>query len=110
MRITSTPATEVETTEHDGYTTTVTPDGTVDLGGSIFHVQRLTIQFEGQEPTTETHLIGARGSLYLLRPFLERNGDTGIRQVISLNTGAPFRKRGNEVRVVEIAGVIEVVA
>lgn len=107
MRITTTPATETTTYRDGDFTATTIPDGTVTLSGSIFHVQRFITQIDGQEPTTETHLIGARGSQYLLRRYIERKGDSGIRQVISLNTGAVYRKQGNEIRVIEIAGVIE---
>ena len=108
MRITSTPATEVTTHPlSDGGTMTVTPDGSVCLGTTTYAVQRNTYVHPGADIRTETHIIGPKGSVYLLRPFIERGGDTGLRQVISLNTGAALRRRGNEVRVIEIAGVIE---
>lgn len=86
---------------------TTTDHGTTELRGTTFQVQRLTFNYVSGEETTETHLIGARGARYLLRPFLERGGDSGIRELISLTSGAPWRKRGNAVRVIEIAGVIE---
>lgn len=91
----------------DGGTMTVVPDGTVTLGTSIFEVRRFTFAYPGSKERFETHLIGKRGSTYLLRPYMERNGDSGIRQVISLNTGAPLRQQGNVVEAIEIAGVIE---
>lgn len=86
---------------------TTTQDGTVTLRGTTFNVERMTISYADGTETTETHLIGARGAVYLLRPFLERDGDSGIRELISLKSGAPWRKHGNAVRVIEIAGVIE---
>jgi hypothetical protein len=33
----------------------------------------------------------------MLRRLIERKGDTGLRQVISLKSGAPLRVQGNEV-------------
>lgn len=108
MRMKTSPLTETVTHPmHDGGTLTVSPDGTVVLAGSTFTIHRLRFEHGDGQVRQETHLVGSRGSSYLLRPYIERNGDTGIRQVVSLNTGAPWRKRGNEIRVIEIAGVIE---
>lgn len=59
--------------------------------------------------STELHLAGPRGATYFLRGFIERGGDTGLRQVISWKSGQPLRQRGNEIRVVRIGDVIEVV-
>lgn len=86
---------------------TTTDHGETELRGTKFQVQRLTFTYDDGDENTETHLIGARGTRYLLRPFLERGGDTGIRELISLSSGAPWRKRGNTIRVIEIAGMIE---
>lgn len=94
-------------TADNGYTVTSTPDGTVTLGKSTFTVVRIATTDPDGDTRHETHLIGARGARYLLRRYRERNGDTGIRQVISLGSGAPMRKRGNEVRVIEVGGIIE---
>ena len=107
MRIVTTPATETQVYENGGFRTVTVPDGTVTISGSIFHVQRVTTSSEEYGTRTETHLIGARGTVYLARPYMERKGDSGIRQVVSLNTGAPLRKHGNEIRVIEIGGIIE---
>lgn len=108
MRIKAAKVSEVEVHEMtDGGTMTVAPDGEVKLGPSVFEVRRFRFEHPDSEPRFETHLIGKRGATYLLRPYLEKNGDSGLRQVISLNTGAPLRQKGNEVRVIEIAGVIE---
>lgn len=108
MRVKAQQLTETEVHEmSDGGTMTVVPDGEVVLGSSVFEVRRFTFDHPGSEMRFETHLIGKRGATYLLRPYLEKKGDSGLRQVISLNTGAPLRQKGNEVRVIEIAGVIE---
>lgn len=108
MRVKAQQMDSVEVHEmSDGGTMTVSPDGEVTLGSSTFEVRRFTFDHPGDEPRFETHLIGKRGATYLLRPYLEKNGDSGIRQVISLNTGAAMRRKGNEVKVIEIAGVIE---
>lgn len=108
MRIKAEKVSEVEVhSMSDGGTMTVFPDGEVKLGSATFEVHRFVFEHPGSEPRFETHLIGKRGATYLLRPYLEKNGDSGLRQVISLNTGAPLRQKGNEVRVIEIAGVIE---
>lgn len=87
--------------------TTTTEDGTIELRGTKFEVQRMTHTFNDGETTTDTYLYGPRGAMYMLRPFIERKGDSGIRELISMKSGAPWRKRGNPVRVIEIAGVIE---
>lgn len=108
MRMKADPLNETEVHQMpDGGTMTVTPDGTTTLGTSTFEVRRLVFEHPGANPRTETHLVGKRGSVYMLRPYLERKGDSGIRQVISFNTGAPLRQKGNEVKAIEIAGVIE---
>lgn len=108
MRIKAEKVSEVEVhSMSDGGTMTVFPDGEVKLGFSTFEVRRFVFEHPESKPRFETHLIGKRGATYLLRPYLEKNGDSGLRQVISLNTGAPLRQKGNEVKVIEIAGVIE---
>lgn len=89
--------------------TTSTPGGTIELAGTTFEIERITNEFNDGTTDTDTYLHGARGAVYLLRPYIERGGDTGIRQVISLKSGAPWRKKGNAVHVVEIAGMIEVI-
>lgn len=86
---------------------TTVHDGTVTLRGTTFNVERITFTYDDGTENTETHLIGARGAAYLLRGFIERGGDSGIRELISLKSGAPWRKHGNAIRVIEIAGVIE---
>lgn len=89
----------------NGYTIRTTEDrGTVTLGKTTYRVKVHT--FENGEH--DTHLVGPRGAVYFLRPFIERKGDTGLRQVISWKSGSPLRVRGNEVRVHEIGDVIEV--
>lgn len=104
MRITDTPATQVETTSTpDGGTYTVTPAGTTVLAGSKFSVQIATYTNAEGVSHSDTHLIGARGSMYLLRT----TSQSGVFQVISLNTGAPWRKHGNEIRVVQLGNIIE---
>lgn len=82
-------------------------DGTVTIRETTFDVERMIFTYQDGTERTETYLHGARGAVYLLRPFIERGGDSGLREVISMKSGAPWRKRGNAVRVVEIAGVIE---
>ena len=108
MRVKAQQLNETEVHEMlDGGTMTVVPDGEVMLGSSVFEVRRFVFEYADGSVSRETHLIGKRGATYLLRPYLEKKGDSGLRQVISLNTGAPLRQKGNEVRVIEIAGVIE---
>jgi hypothetical protein len=80
--------------------------GTVTLGRTVYRVE--VQEFANGE--SETHLYGPRGAMYLLRRFIERKGDTGLRQVISATSGAPLRVRGNEVRVYQLGTVIEVAA
>lgn len=87
--------------------TTTADHGEVELRGTTFSVERMTHTFNDGRETTDTYLHGARGAVYLLRPFIERGGDSGIRELISLKSGAPWRKNGHEIRVIEIAGVIE---
>lgn len=74
----------------------------IDLAGMTFNVNKYTY--------TDGHvsiwLTGPRGAKYFLRGFLGE--DNGVRQVISWNSGAPLRKRGNEIRVVQLGDVIEV--
>lgn len=91
---------------NDGGKMTVVSDGTLKLGSATFDIHRY-IFAHADETRYETHLVGKRGAQYLLRPYLERHGDSGLRQIISLNSGAPLRQRGNEIKVIEIAGVIE---
>lgn len=87
--------------------------GTVDLAGTTYTATELLFSSYTDRITGETrpeshdvHLTGPRGAVYLLRPFL--GADTGLRQVISLGSGAPLRRKGNEVRVIRIGDVIEV--
>jgi hypothetical protein len=97
-------------------TVTTAARGTVTLGRTTYDVVELlfseyvdAITGATRPASSEHHLIGPRGARYLLRGFLYRNGatDTGIRQVISLTSGAPLRVRGNEVRVVVVGDIIE---
>lgn len=78
--------------------------GTVQLGRTIYRAE--VQQFANG--ASDTYLHGPRGATYLLRRFIERKGDTGLRQVISLKSGAALRVQGNEVRVYQIGNVIEV--
>lgn len=81
-------------------------DGTVTLGKSTFKVKRHVSQTrEGVQLNSTTYLEGKRGAIYLLRPFL--GDDTGARQMVSTKTGAEYRVKGNRVKVIEIAGIIE---
>jgi hypothetical protein len=95
---------------------TSAPRGAVTLGKTTFDVVELlfsayvdAISGETRPASSEWHLIGARGARYLLRPYLLRAGqnDNGVRQVISLGSGAPLRQGGNEVRVVVVGDIIE---
>lgn len=88
-----------------GYETWAIEDrGTVTLGATTYTVEVQTFA----NGAHETRLTGPRGAVYFLRPFIERGGDTGLRQVISYRSGAPLRVQGNEVRVYEIGAQIEV--
>lgn len=104
------------TTTQTAPTVTEREAGTVKLGTTTYTVIELTfseyvdaIGGATRPAHSELHLVGPRGARYLLRGFIYRRGavDTGIRQVISLKSGAPLRVRGNEVRVVVIGDVVE---
>jgi len=86
--------------------------GTVTLGKTTYQVEEIVINGldDQSQPYRDasTYLIGPRGARYLLRPFIEKNGDSGLRQVISMGSGAPLRIRGTEVRVHAIGNIIEV--
>jgi len=84
-------------------TYTETATGTITLAGTTYEVTTWTHEtFD-----TRTVLRGPRGGEFFLRPFIERNGDTGLRQVISYKSGQPLRVRGNEVRVYLLGSMIE---
>lgn len=83
---------------------TIEDRGTVTLAGTEYRVEA---QHYAATGGTTVWLHGPRGAVYFLRGYIERKGDSGLRQVISWKSGTPLRRRGNEVRVVEIAGVIE---
>lgn len=80
--------------------------GTVLLGATTYRVEVHEWTYPDPQPvSTETYLIGPRGARYLLRGFL--GPDTGLRQVISMTSGAPLRVRGNEIRVHQLGDIIE---
>lgn len=79
--------------------------GTVTLGRTTYQVTEQSYE-DGRYPAS-TYLTGPRGATYYLRPFIEKGGDTGLRQVISMGSGNPLRVRGNEVRVWHVGNVIE---
>lgn len=74
----------------------------VTLGNTTYQV-RVQRFNNGNE---EVHLTGPRGAEYFLRGYMGE--DTGKRQVISWKSGQPLRVKGNEVKVIYIAGIIEV--
>lgn len=76
----------------------------VKLGSSIYQVKVQRFN-NGQETV---HLTGPRGAEYYLLGSLGE--DTGLRKVISWKSGNPLRVKGNEVKVIHIAGVIEMAA
>ena len=59
----------------------------------------------GALTSTSTYLAGPRGGFYYLRPYL--GDDTGARQMVSMKSGGDFRVKGNAVKVIEVAGIIE---
>ncbi len=73
---------------------------TVVLGATTYRVEHITT-----DHARSTYLHGPNGARYYLRPYL--GPDTGLRQVISMTTGAPLRKHGNEIRVHQLGDVIE---
>jgi hypothetical protein len=79
--------------------------GTVTLGRTTYRVTERVYR-DGRYPSS-IYLTGPRGAVYYLRPFIEKHGDSGLRQVISMGSGNPLRVRGNEVRVWHIGDVIE---
>jgi hypothetical protein len=91
-----------ETASGQGYT--LTDLGEVTLGRSTFRVER---QDYTDSARHMTWLHGSRGAVYFLRGYMERGGDTGLRQVISWKSGAPLRQQGNEIRVLEFGTHIE---
>jgi hypothetical protein len=101
-RTAETSTAEAGAAEDPGWT--MTGLGEVTLGRSKFRVER---QDYTDRSSHTTWLHGERGAVYFLRPYAERGGDTGLRQVISWKSGAPLRQQGNEVRVVEFGTHIE---
>lgn len=88
-----------------GYETwTITPHADITIGRTTYTVHSQTFA----NGSSDTYLTGPRGATYLLRRFIEKGGDTGLRQIISLKSGAPLRVRGNEVRVHHIGDLIEI--
>lgn len=81
--------------------------GTVKLGRTTYTVREHAYR-DGRYPAS-TYLTGPRGATYYLRPFIERGGDSGLRQVISMGSGSPLRVQGNEVRVHHLGDHIELV-
>lgn len=78
----------------------------VTLGKTTYKVEEW--DFHAQDGTryeSMTVLTGPKGAQYFLRGFL--GPDTGLRQVISMKSGAPLRQRGNEIRVIRLGDVIE---
>lgn len=100
---TDTPKAPGTVTEGEGYTRhDLEP---VTLGKTTYAVHTLHIHSTGN---VVTNLVGPRGAIYFLRGFIEPKGDTGLRQVISFNSGNPLRVQGNEVRVYHFGDIIEV--
>ena len=98
-------------------TVTTADRGTVTLGTTTYAVSEVlfsaytdAITGDTRPPKSEWELTGPRGAVYFLRAFIEKDGDTGLRQVISWKSGAPLRVRGNEVRVHVLGDIIERVA
>lgn len=87
-------------------TVEVTTAADVTLGRTTYSVEIFTYS----TGRADTFLAGPRGARYLLRPFIERDGDSGLREVISMTSGQPLRVRGNVVRVHHIGDCIEVAA
>jgi hypothetical protein len=79
---------------------TIEERGTITLAGKTFRVE---VQHYTATGGNMVWLHGPRGGTYFLRAYIERGGDTGIRQVISWGSGKPLRN----LHVVEIAGQIE---
>jgi hypothetical protein len=77
----------------------------VTLGRTTYTVTEHSYE-DGRYPSS-TYLTGPRGATYYLRPFIEKAGDSGLRQVVSMGSGNPLRVRGNEVRVWHIGDLIE---
>jgi hypothetical protein len=99
---------QIEATGHrpsDGKTPgyTISDGDPVVLAGTTYRVQRMT--YDGDVLPENVFLYGPRGGGYFLRGFL--GDDNGLRQVISWKSGAPLRVAGNEIRVVDVAGVLE---
>lgn len=93
--------------------TAVTEHGApVVIAGRMMTVEVITSTFDignGPQQSTSTYLIGARGARYLCRPFL--GDDDGVREVISMGSGAPLRdKCQRPVRVLVLGDVVEEIA
>ena len=81
--------------------------GTVTVAGREFRVEVQTFTSLERDPRRlqgEVRLIGPRGGVYFLRPFL--GNDTGKHQVIEYSTGKPWRHLGHEVRATLIGDVL----
>lgn len=96
-------AAPIETVTTGDATLDVFDRGTVTLGRTTYQV-REHVYRDGRY-SSSTYLQGPRGAFYYLRPYL--GDDTGLRQVISMASGAELRVRGNRVQVWHIGDVIE---
>jgi hypothetical protein len=92
---------------------TVVITGTVKLGTTTYSIQHRDVTWTEDGVAKSNHevrLLGPRGSLFLVRPFLYRPGgrqNTGLHQVINLKSGAELRSKGNLIRVVMVGDIIE---
>lgn len=88
------------TYEDDAVRTVARGEVRISERSAAYQVQEMTFKETG---TTETSLIGPRGSIYTLHPY----GDAGAYRAISFNTGAAMTKQGNEVLFIQLGDILE---
>lgn len=78
--------------------------GSVDLGPSTYQVRRLEMADKERDGVyVETYIVGPRGAIYMLRETTA----AGVFQLVSVNSGKPMTRQGNEVLVVSIGNIFE---
>lgn len=90
----------------DTTTTTTTTAGTVKVGRTTYTAEHQAFA----NGHVVTWLTGPRGGQFFLREITTRGKSTGLFEAASLTTSSTIRDRGNAVRFVVLAGLVEVAA
>lgn len=86
--------------DHEGSRTVVAEYVQLSKTGAPYRIDSVTFTATGR---TELQMIGPRASVYLLHQL----NAPGVLRPVSLNTGAPLRRKGNEVLLIGLGGVFE---